>query len=231
MDALLRIINLLFVLMIYSACVDDPGKVKSQKMNDPNMKSIPFSDLDNTDHLNEDIKAFSATLNISESQSASNGGIRFELALRYEGTNDIAIHNPLYFVQYVLKGSDETKSFRGVKPPVPLINRKGPIDETTDFSFDILRITKNGEDLNIKEQANTPTVAFRKGDKQIYYLQISESPNQQTGKPEDLPEGTYHLELLFSIVGSETTGGDLQSRTLKVQDISVSFKKALGGKV
>lgn len=187
-------------------------------MSDTNMKSIPFSDIDNSDDLNDDIRAFSASLNISETQSASNGGISFELVLQYEGASDMAIHNPLYFIHYVLKSSDETKSFTGVKPPIPLINRKGPIDETTDFDFDILRITKNGKDLNVKEQVNIPIVVFRKGDKQIYNLQIS-------GLTEELPEGTYHLELLFSIVGSETTGA-IQSRTLKVQDISVSFKKA-----
>ena len=190
------------------------------------MKSITFSDVENTDDLNEDIKAFSATVNISEAQSASNGGIRFELVLEYEGSNDIAIHNPLYFVQYVLKGSDASKSFKGVKPPIPLINRKVPIDESTDLNFDILRITKNGADLNIKQQVNMPIVTFRKGDKQLYYLQISKHSDEQTGKPEKIPEGTYHMELLLSVVQSDTTQGDVQSRTFKVQEISVSFKKA-----
>ena len=224
MDVLLRIINILFVLIVYSAYADDLGKVKSQKMRELNMKSIRFSDIDNTDELNEDIKAFSATLNISEVQSFAKGGIRFELGLQYQGVNEIAIHNPLYFVQYVLKGSD--RSFTGEKPPILLINRKGPVDEKTDFSFDILRITKNGEDLNINQQVNLPTIPFRKGDNQIDYLQISKHTDRQTGNPQEIPEGTYHLELLFSVVGVGATDGDPQSRTLKVQEIAVSFKKA-----
>ena len=190
------------------------------------MKPIPFSDLDNTDDLNEDIKAFSATLNISQTQTAANGGIRFELALEYEGANNIDIHNPLYFVEYALKGSDDSRSFRGEKPPILLINRKGPIDENSDFSFDILRITKNGGDLNIKQQVNSPILGFKKGDQQIYYLQLSKHLNQQTGKAEKIPEGAYHLELLFSLVQSDTSDNDPHSRTLKVQDISVSLKEA-----
>src|SRR6476660_513123 len=206
MDALLRMITLFLVLMICSPCAYDFGKVKSQKMKDPNTKSIPFSDLDNTGELNEEIKAFTATLNISQTQIAANGGIRFEVELEYVGINNIAIHNPLYFVQYVLKGSDQ--SFSGAKPPVLLINRKGPIDEKTDFSFDILRITKNREDLNINQQVNLAIVDFKTGDRQTYYLQISKHTTRQTGTPEDIPEGTYHLELLFSLVESNATDGD-----------------------
>src|SRR6266849_7437542 len=145
MKNLLWIINLLFLLLIHSAYTDDPDQVKSQKMEDSNMKTINFSDLKNTDCVNKNITAFSAILNISEMQSASNGGINFELGLQYEGTNDIAVYNPIYFVQYILKGSDKAQLFNGGKPPIPLINRKRPIDETTDFNFNILKIKKNGE--------------------------------------------------------------------------------------
>ena len=189
------------------------------------MKTINFSDLKNTDCVNKNITAFSAILNISEMQSASNGGINFELGLQYEGTNDIAVYNPIYFVQYILKGSDKAQLFNGGKPPIPLINRKRPIDETTDFNFNILKIKKNGENLNIGEQVNMPTIHFQRGDKLSYYLQISKYLNQQTRQPEDVPEGLYHIELLFSIIEADTTGSSLQSRTLKVQDISISFIK------
>jgi hypothetical protein len=163
-------------------------------------------------------------LNISETQSASQGGIIFELVLQYEGANDLAIHNPIYFVQYVLKGSDQTQMFKGGKPPIPLINRQGPIDETTDFNFDILGITKNGEHLNIREQVNKPIITFQKSDKQSYYLRISRIVNQQTRPSEVIPEGKYHLELILSIVASDSTSDAVQSRTLRVEDVSFSFK-------
>jgi hypothetical protein len=188
------------------------------------MKTINFSDVKITDGVNENISAFSAILNISELQSVSNGGINFELGLQYSGTSGVAIHNPIYFIQYILKGSDKTQ-FSGGKPPIPLINRKGPIDEMSDFNFNILEIKKNGENLNISEQVNMPTIHFQRGDKLSYHLQISKYLNQQTRKPEDVPEGRYHIELLFSIIGADKTEGSLQSRTLKVQDISFSFVK------
>src|SRR5262245_47343223 len=220
MKNLLWIINLLFLLLIHSAYTADPDQVKSQKVGDSNMKTINFSDLNNTDRANNNIAAFSASVNISETQSASSGGISFELSLQYEGTNDIAVHNPIYFVQYILKGSDKAQLFNGGKPPIPLINRKGPIDDTTDFNLNNLKIEKNGESMNIGKQLNMPTIHFQRGDKLSYYLQISKYLDQQTRQPKDVPEGIYYLELLFSIVEADTTGGSLQSRTLKVEDIS-----------
>src|SRR5262245_55724429 len=206
MKNLLWIINLLFLLLIHSAYTDDPDQVKSPKMKDSNMKTINFSDLNNTGGVNSNIAAFSASVNISETQSASSGGISFELSLQYEGTNDIAVHNPIYFVQYILKGRDKAQLFNGGKPPIPLINRKGPIDETTDFNFNILKIEKNGQNLNIREQVNMPTIQFQRGDKLSYYLQIPKKHlDQQTRESEDLPEGLYDIELLFSIIEADTT--------------------------
>ncbi|MGH8685593.1 MAG: hypothetical protein ACREUM_09620 [Nitrosospira sp.] len=216
---------LLLILIIHPAYANDPVPVKSQKMNDSNMKTINFFDLKNTDHLNKDIAAFSAVVNISEIQSAASGGINLEFSLQYEGTNNISIHNPIYFIQYILKGTDKAQLFNGGKPPILLINRQGPIDETNDFNFDILRITKNRENLNIRDQVNMPIITFQKGDRQSYSLQISKYVNQQTRQPGDIPEGTYHLELLLSIVGSDAADGARSSRTLKAQDISFSYKK------
>lgn len=225
MKNLLRITRLLLLLIIHPACANDPDPAKSQKMNDLDMKTVNFFDLKNTDHLDKDIAAFSAAVNIPEIQSAASGGINLEFALQYEGINSISIHNPIYFLQYILKGTDKAQLFNGGKPPIPLINRQGPIDEINDFNFDILRITKNKEDLNIRDQVNMPIVTFQKGDRQSYSLQISKYVNQQTRQSEDIPEGTYHLELLLSIVGSDAADGAPPSRTLKAQDISFSFKK------
>jgi hypothetical protein len=194
-------------------------------MSDSNPKTIRLSDLKSVDSLDKELSKFSLFLNISEVQSAANGGINFELGMQYEGANDSAIHNPIYFLQYVLKGSDKTLLYKGGKPPIPLINRQGPIDETTDFNFDILRITRNGEDLNIREEVNRPIVTFQNGDKRSYDLQISRLLNQQTRHPEDIPEGTCHLELLLSLVKSDTTGGAVQNRTLGAQDVSFLFEK------
>src|SRR5262245_57335547 len=222
---MIRTINLLFLLIIYLAYAGNCRKVESQKMNHPNMKTIYFSDLKTADQISGDISAFSAILNIPETQSASQGGINFELCLQYEGANDIAIHNPIYFVQYILKGSDQTQIFKGGKPPIPLINRKGTIDEATDFNFDILGITRNGEKLNVREQVNKSIVTFQKSDKQSYNLRISRIVNQQTRSPEVIPEGTYHLELLLSIVASDSTSDAVHSRTLRVEDVSFSYKK------
>ncbi|MBA4142843.1 MAG: hypothetical protein H0X43_07520 [Nitrosospira sp.] len=90
-----------------------------------------------------DIIAFSAMLTIAEKQSPLNGGINFELSLQYEGAgNSIEIHNPLYSLQYILTGSDKTQQLKGGKPPIPLINRQGPISANTDFNFNILGIKK-----------------------------------------------------------------------------------------
>ena len=227
MKNLLWIISLLFLVSVHSAHADDANRDRdrSQKMEGSNMTTINCSDLKNTDGVNKNIAAFSASVNISETQSASSGGISFELDLQYEGTNDIAVHNPIYFVQYILKGSDKAQLFNGGKPPIPLINRKGPIDETADFNFDILKIEKNGRSLNIREQVNLPTIQFQRGDTLRYYLQISRYLNQQTRQSEDLPEGRYHMELLFSIIEADTTESSRQSRTLKAENISVSFIK------
>jgi hypothetical protein len=217
-------INLLLLLTAGLACADDPGKAVSQKMNNSGVKTISFSDVTDAGHLSKDMRAFAATLNISEAQSALDGGITFELGLQYEGDKDLAVHNPIYYVQYVLKGSDPARTFTGVKPPIPLLNRKGPIDETSDFNFDILGITKNGEDLNVREEVNKPIVTFRKGDRQSYRLRISQFVNQQSGRPEDLPAGTYHVELLLSLIASDATGDAAESRTLRVPYVPVSLK-------
>jgi len=227
MKNLLWIIGLLFLVSVHSAYADDADRDhdRSQKMEGSNMTTINCSDLKNTDGVNKNIAAFSASVNISETQSASSGGISFELGLRYEGTNDIAVHNPIYFVQYILKGGDKAQLFNGGKPPIPLINRKGPIDETADFNFNILKIEKNGRNLSIREQVNMPTIQFQRGDRLGYYLQISKYLNQQTRQSEDVPEGLYHMELLFSIIDADTTESSPQSRTLKAEDISVSFIK------
>jgi hypothetical protein len=190
-------------------------------MSNSGAKTINFSDASNADHLSEEMSAFSATLTIAEAQPASNGGIIFELGLRYEGADGLAVHNPIYYAQSVLKGSDRTQTFKGGKPPIPLVNRKGPIDETTDFNFDILGITKNGEDLNVRDEVNRPTVTFHKGDRRSYRLRISRYMNQQTASTEDIPEGAYHLELLLSLVAGDAA----QSRMLRVPDVSVSFKR------
>lgn len=188
------------------------------------MKIISFSDTKKTDYFIKDISTFLAEIAIAEIQFVSNGGIDFEISLLYEGTNNIVIHNPIYFFQYILSGRDKAQLFKGGKPPIPLVNRMLPISEATDFNFNILAIKKNGDCLNIHEQVNMPSISFQKGDKQSYLLQISKFLNQQTKQLEDIPQGTYHLELLFSIIGLETTEGDLQSRTLEVKNISVLFR-------
>jgi len=227
MKNLLWLVNLLLLGLVHSAYADDADRDRDRppRMEDSNMTTINFSDLKNTDGVNKNIAAFAASLDISETQSVSSGGISFELSLQYEGTKGIAVHNPIYFVQYTLKGSDKAQLFNGGKPSIPLINRKGPIDETSDFNFNVLKIEKNGRNLNIREQANMPTIQFQRGDKLSYYLQISQYLNQQTRQYEDLPEGVYRLELLFSIIEADTTEGSPQSRTLKVADVSVSFIK------
>ncbi len=215
---------LLLILTIQLASAENLNQTKLQKMNESNTKIISFFDVNKTDHLTNDMTAFSAVLTIAEIQSVSNGGIDFGLSLQYEGANRIEIHNPIYFFQTILSGRDKTQLFNGGKPPIPLINRKGPINEATDFNFNILAIKKNGDSLNIHEQINLPSIPFQKGDEQSYYLQISKYLNQQTKQLEDIPQGIYHLEILFSIIGADSTEGDLQNRTLKVQDISVSFR-------
>ncbi|WP_143053069.1 hypothetical protein [Nitrosovibrio tenuis] len=192
------------------------------------MKTISFFDLKSIDHLGKDIAAFSAMLNIAEVQAVSNGGINLELSLRYEGTDSIEIHNPLYFVQYILAGSDKTQLFNNTKPPIPLINRQGPIDPNIDFSFNILGIQKNGENQNIHEQVNVPTLTFNKSDRQSYFLQISKYLNQRTRQPEDIPEGIYQLEVIFSIINAGKGANGPQSRTLKAQDISIRLQKESG---
>jgi hypothetical protein len=169
--------------------------------------------------------AFSAKVNIAEVQPASTGGINFELSLQYEGVNTMKIHNPLHFVQYSLTGSEKTQLFNNTKPPIPLVNRRGAIDATADFGFNILGVVKNGESLNIQEQVNVPTPNFETGDKQSYFLQISEYLNQQTGRLEDLPKGNYQLEVIFSIIDAATTADRPRSRTLKAQNMSITLEQ------
>jgi hypothetical protein len=211
------IISLLFCLIACGTNVIDPEAAGSKKVDVPNMKTISFSDLKDTAQLDKNIRAFSAVLDFSETQSAADRGISFAIVLEYEGADAIAIHNPLYFLQYVLKGSDKTQQFKGKKAPIPLINRQGPLDETTDFNFDILGILKNGTALTVRDEVNRPTVSFQKGDKQNYRLKISPPTENWSG-------GDYYLDLLLSIVGSDSSGGAPQSRTLGVQDVAISIK-------
>jgi hypothetical protein len=198
-----------------------------QKMDEPDTKTVRFFDLKNIDRLDKDIASFSAILSVAGSQYASNGGINFELSLRYEAPGRIEIHNPLYFIQYSLTGSDKTRLFNNRKPPIPLIHRQGPIAADSDFSFSILKIEKDGKNLNIQEQANMPTLAFVNGDEQTYLLQISKFINEESREPKDIPAGNYHLEVVFSIIKASIDGKTTenpQSRTLKAQDIVVLYK-------
>lgn len=190
-------------------------------MDESTVKTLRFFDVENTDHLDNDILAFSAILNIAEAQLSSNGGINFELILEYGGNNSVAIHNPLYFIQYSLADSNKTRLFNNRKPPILLIHRQGPLDATSDFSFEIVGIRKDGQNLNIEEQANAPTLAFSRSDKQRYFLKVSGFINEQTRQREDIPEGKYQLEVTFSIVEAGSNG---KSRTLKAQDIAISIK-------
>jgi hypothetical protein len=202
-------------------------RVGEQKMDELDIKTVRFFDLKNVDRLDKDIASFSAILNVAEAQYASNGGINFELSLRYAAPVRIEIHNPLYFIQYSLTGSDKTRLFNNRKPPIPLIHRQGPIDATADFSFSILKIEKGGESLNIQEQVNMPTLAFTQSGEQRYFLQISKFINEGTRQPEDIPGGNYHLEVVFSIIKASIDGKTTenpQSRTLKAQDIAVLYK-------
>jgi hypothetical protein len=203
------------------------GRVGEQKMDETDIKTVRFFDLKDVDRLDRDIASFSATLNVAEAQYASNGGINFELSLRYVGSARIEIHNPLYFIQYSLTGSDKTQLFNNRKPPIPLIHRQGPIDATADFSFSILKIEKDGENLNIQEQVNMPTLAFTQSGEQRYFLQISKFINEGTRQPEDIPAGKYHLEVVFSIIKASINGKTTenpQSRTLKAPDIAILYK-------
>lgn len=206
---------------------ENRDQVGEQKMDEMDTKTIRFFDLKNIDHLEKDIASFSATLSVAETQRASNGGINFELSLRYEAPGKIEIHNPLYFIQYSLTGSDKTRLFNNRKPPIPLIHRQRPIDAATDFSFNILKIEKDGGNLNIQEQVRMPTLAFTQGDEQRYFLKISKFINEGTRQPEDIPGGNYHLEVVFSIIKASIDGKTTenpQSRTLKAQDIAVLYK-------
>lgn len=225
MIKLLQSRQLLFLLIFYSGSADSSNHTQSLEIDNSNMKIVNFYDVKDSEKLDSDITAFSASLSFLEIQPISNNGINFKLDLQYEGSNDIAIHNPIYFVQYTLKGSDTTQQFIGGKPPILLINRQGTIDEVTDFNFDILQITKNSESLNIREYVNMPSITFHKDDQYSYDLQISKYQNQQTKQFENIPEGTYHLDLNLSIVESDATSSTLQSRTLRLQEIYFSVKK------
>jgi len=197
-----------------------------QKMDEPDTETVRFFDLKNIDRLDKDIASFLAILSVAGSQYASNGGINFELSLRSEAPRKIEIHNPLYFIQYSLTGSDKTRLFNNRKPPIPLIHRQRPIDAATDFSFNILKIEKDGRNLNIQEQARMPTLAFTQGDEQRYFLQISKFIDEETRQAEDIPAGKYHLEVVFSIIKAidGKTTENPQSRTLKAQDIVILYK-------
>lgn len=225
MIKLLQSRQLLFLLIFYSGSADSSNHSQSLEIDNSNMKIVKFYDVKDSEKLDSDITAFSASLSFLEIQPISNNGINFKLDLQYEGSNDIAIHNPIYFVQYTLKGSDTTQQFIGGKPPILLINRQGTIDEVTDFNFDILQITKNSESLNIREYVNMPSITFHKDDQYSYDLQISKYQNQQTKQFENIPEGTYHLDLNLSIVESDATSSTHQSRTLRLQEIYFSVKK------
>lgn len=196
-------------------------------MNEPKIKSVQFSDTRPVDALNADLAGFSAILNVAEAQPVSNGGINFDLSLRYHSTHEVEIHNPLYFIQYHLTGSNKHQQFDNKKPPIPLIHRQGKIDPAADFSFQILAITKNGQSLDIKEQVNTPTLVFTQGDDQTYFLQISKFTDEKTRQSEGIPEGKYHLEIAFSIVKagiSDKATETPESRMLKAQENVVLYK-------
>lgn len=196
-------------------------------MNEPKIKNVQFSDIRPAETSNADLAGFSAILKIAEAQPVSPRGISFELSLQYNGINRVEIHNPLYFVQYNLTGSDKTQRFDNKKPPIPLVHRQGKIDPATDFSFQILAITRNGQSLDIKEQVNMPILAFTEGDTQKYSLQISRFTDEKTRQSEEIPEGKYHLEIAFSIVEasiSSKTTEIPESRMLKAEESVVLYK-------
>src|SRR5690242_7238438 len=224
MNGWLTRIALLLAILPFTAPADaehlDHGK--GSKMNESKIKSVQFRDIGTDDRSNGDIAAFSAILIVAGAQPASNGGINLDLSLKYQGTHKVEIHNPLYFIQYHLTGSDKTQRFDNKKPPIPLVHRQGKIDPATDFSFQILAITKNGQNLDTPEQVNAPTVAFTQGDDQKYFLQISKFTDEKTQRAEELPEGEYHLEIAFSIVNAGISSKTIEtpeSRTLKAQEI------------
>jgi hypothetical protein len=140
--------------------------------------------------------------------------------LQYNGVKKVEIHNPIYFIQYHLTGSDKGQRFDNKKPPIPLVHLQGKIDAGADFSFQILAITRNGQDLDIQEQVNTSIVAFTHGGDQRYFLQISKFTDEKTRRSEGIPEGKYRLEIVFSIVKAGISGKTAEtpeSRTLKAE--------------
>lgn len=229
MNARLARITLLLAILTFIAPLNAeyPGQSQRSKMNEPKIKRVQFFDSRPVDTSNAHLAGFSAILNIAEAQPVSARGISFELSLQYNGINRVEIHNPLYFVQYNLTGSGKGQRFDNKKPPIPLIHRQGKIDPATDFSFQILAITRNGQNLDIHEQVNTPILAFTQGGDQKYSLQISRFTDEKTHQSEEIPEGKYHLEIVFSIVRAGVPGKTVEtpeSRMLKAQETVVLYK-------
>lgn len=194
---------------------------RSEYMNTINLK---FFDIDQDSDSIRETKYFSVFGMLSEVQSASQGGIEIKIIFKYEGENEIAIHNPLYFFQHFLSDHNQDILETNIYPSILLINKIGPIDEK-NFNFSILKIERNKEELSIGKQLNEPTLTFQKGMEQNYVIQIAEYINPQTKQIEKLPIGEYTLEFLVSIVTLEKSDGEPVSRTLKTEEVKISLKE------
>lgn len=192
------------------------------KPNNPKVEEVDFSDVDKNTVPGNNLNAYKARVRYS-AQQHSLEGISFELELTYSGEEASSIHNPLYYIQYLIKLNGEYLRTNR-KAPIPLINRKEPIQFNDDFNFKISGIYLNGKQLDLDTAVNSSIIDFSNNDKILFDLRISEYVNLENGQLMSLQSGIYELEILFSIIGSSHEIDDVQTRTLKAQHISIKLE-------
>jgi hypothetical protein len=157
---------------------------------------IHFHNADENHSFSDEANPFSVLVRMSDRFPVFAGTFNLDFILKYDGVKQVAIYNPLYFLQYMVQFNDVyLKTDR--KAPIPLINSKSGIN-ADDFNFDILKIEENGNEINIKNEVRKFSIEVNKGDSISYSLRIPgyvQAGNLVTFRP-----GVYQLTFLFSAV-------------------------------
>ena len=221
----LCVILCIMATILTCICHDNDNKTQHENMKSqhPEINELKFFDVDKNTTPNNKLSAYEALIRYSHIQQYSSDGVNFEFEIAYYGKETSSIHNPLYYFQYLMKLSGEYMKIDR-KAPIPLINRKAPIQVDDDFNFKLLGIYKNGESLDLDEVVNSSTIDFDNKDRIIFNLQISEYVNSENNQLMSLQPGTYKLELLFSIISSSNEMDNESTRTLKAQEIVITLE-------